>query len=147
MFLRCNIYFWKYISSWKYWCVLKIWNLLISSNSETLHIGNLYFNEFNSHLAPRPLIDNFPNYILLNIWVSEPCEWKMHSFIMMSLPQPICTWTQCEWDLFLFSNGHPSPRWRNFLSGGLFLFIFFISKFWINVNHKIANFLEFTLEK
>ncbi len=28
-----------------------------------------------------------------------------------------------------------------------FLFIFLISKFWINVNHKIANLVEFTLEK
>ncbi len=45
-----------------------------------------------------------------------------------SLPQSIskiCTWIQCEWDLFLFSNCHPSPRWRNFLSGGVFSFHFF----------------------
>jgi hypothetical protein len=28
-----------------------------------------------------------------------------------------------------------------------FLFIFLISKFWINVNQKIANLVEFTLEK
>jgi hypothetical protein len=39
-----------------------------------IHLGNVYVNEFNSHLAPRPLIDNFPSYILLNISVSEPCE-------------------------------------------------------------------------
>ncbi len=39
-----------------------------------IHLGNVYFNEFNSHLAPTPLIDNFPNYILLNISVFEPCE-------------------------------------------------------------------------
>jgi len=58
------------------------------------------------------------------------------------LPQSIskiCTWTQCEWDLFLVSDCHPSPRWRNFPSGAVeecFLFIFLISKFWIDVNQK-----------
>jgi hypothetical protein len=142
--------FLKDISSWKYWCVFKIWNLLISSNFETLHIGKCIFNEFNSHLAPRCLIDNFPNYILLNIWVSETLWMKNTPFHHDgSLPQSIskiCTSTQCEWDLFVFSNCHPSPRSRNFLSGGVVLFIFLISKFWMNVNHKIANFLEFPLE-
>jgi hypothetical protein len=28
-----------------------------------------------------------------------------------------------------------------------FLFIFLVSKFWINVNQQIANLVEFTLEK
>ncbi len=116
-----------------------------------IHLGNVYFNEFNSHLAPRPLIENFPNYILLNIWVTEPCEWKMHYFIMMDhchnqsakyvlesnvneiyFSFPIVTQVQ----------GEETSSVEEF-----FLFIFLISKFWINVNQKIANLVEFTLEK
>ncbi len=109
-------------------------------------LGNLYFNEFIPHLSPRPLIDNFPNYILLNIWVSEPCERKMHLFIMM------CHWHNQSAKYVLEPNVNEIyfsfpivtqvQREETSSVDECFLFIFLISKCWINVNQKLANLLE-----
>jgi len=96
-------------------------------------LGNLYFNEFIPHLAPRPLIDNFPNmsYLIfecLNL-VNEKCT--ISSWWVIGTVNHQNMYSNTMWMRFIFSfpivtqvQGEETSWVEE-----CFLFIFFISIF------------------